>query len=185
MSESSVSRRLRSYAALFGRLGKKNMIKCEKCRIEKDESDFTLLKTTGGYCSRAICLACRKARLERRAITKENAKHSMADWKARNSDKIKHNMAEYRAKNRQKLNRNQILKRFNLTEEQYAFLIDRQNGCCAICDNKAPLAVDHCHATDKIRGLLCGPCNRAIGLLKENPHAIERALDYCLSGGIL
>jgi len=46
--------------------------------------------------------------------------------------------------------------------------------------NKA-LAVDHDHETDKNRGLLCGLCNKAIGLLQDDPIIIEAALEYVKS----
>jgi len=41
-----------------------------------------------------------------------------------------------------------------------------------------PLSVDHCHATGRIRGLLCAKCNQAIGLMKDNPIFLRRAADY-------
>jgi len=40
------------------------------------------------------------------------------------------------------------------------------------------LAVDHCHDTNKVRGLLCKNCNTAIGLLKENLETMTKALEY-------
>lgn len=40
------------------------------------------------------------------------------------------------------------------------------------------LEVDHCHQTNQVRGLLCGPCNRALGLLKDNIGNLERAIAY-------
>jgi hypothetical protein len=38
--------------------------------------------------------------------------------------------------------------------------------------------VDHCHATGKVRGLLCHNCNRALGLMQDNIENIKRAADY-------
>lgn len=51
---------------------------------------------------------------------------------------------------------------------------------CAIClkPSDKRLAVDHDHETDEIRGLLCSPCNFALGLFEENPWIMERAIDY-------
>lgn len=40
------------------------------------------------------------------------------------------------------------------------------------------LAVDHCHQSGKIRGLLCADCNRALGMFKDNAQALRRAADY-------
>jgi len=62
-----------------------------------------------------------------------------------------------------------------------------QKGLCAICNEPEKvmirgkpfrLAIDHNHQTGAIRGLLCSPCNRAIGLLKDDPATIRRAADY-------
>ena len=62
-----------------------------------------------------------------------------------------------------------------------------QNGLCMICDQpetavirgrKISLAVDHCHDTGKVRGLLCRACNNAIGMLKHDPNILRKAADY-------
>lgn len=58
-----------------------------------------------------------------------------------------------------------------------------QGGVCAICRRNVPhrgkyMCVDHCHATGVIRGILCANCNRAIGLLEDNPEFIRGALRY-------
>ena len=40
-------------------------------------------------------------------------------------------------------------------------ILARQGGVCAICLRQPPkrLCIDHCHATAKVRGLLCRTCN--------------------------
>lgn len=64
----------------------------------------------------------------------------------------------------------------------YAELLKEQNGVCKICKelskNKKRLAVDHCHVTGKVRGLLCDCCNRALGLLKDSTDVLLAAADY-------
>lgn len=44
--------------------------------------------------------------------------------------------------------------------------------------HRIKLVVDHDHATGKVRGLLCHNCNRALGLLHDNPVTINNALEY-------
>ena len=73
--------------------------------------------------------------------------------------------------------------RYGLTSDNYAKLLEHQNGLCAICglpeSNKGRrLAIDHDHSTGVIRGLLCGACNKMIGLAYENPETLEAASDY-------
>lgn len=72
-----------------------------------------------------------------------------------------------------------------LTEQQYKEILRQQNGKCAICrlsvttDNrKGRLSVDHNHATGIVRGLLCGHCNKAIGLLRDDPTLARRLAKY-------
>ena len=38
--------------------------------------------------------------------------------------------------------------------------------------------VDHDHITGKVRGLLCGSCNRALGLIKDNLETLVRLQKY-------
>lgn len=76
---------------------------------------------------------------------------------------------------------------FGLSLEEYQKMHDEQGGRCAICDSPETetrngkvkmLAVDHCHGTGRVRGLLCSPCNQAIGKLRDDPAIIRRAADY-------
>jgi hypothetical protein len=72
-----------------------------------------------------------------------------------------------------------IWKRYRLTKSDYMELFAAQHGGCAICGREQQrLHVDHDHDTGKIRGLLCGSCNRGIGLLRHNPTILNRAAMY-------
>lgn len=53
-----------------------------------------------------------------------------------------------------------------------------QDGHCKICLTGPAAHLDHNHATGKVRGLLCGSCNRALGLFREDPERIARAISY-------
>jgi len=64
---------------------------------------------------------------------------------------------------------------------EYERMLDEQNGGCAICGQKDKffrLAVDHCHGTNRVRGLLCSQCNRGLGAFKDNPELLKRAAAY-------
>lgn len=79
--------------------------------------------------------------------------------------------------------RKAALKRYGLIEQQYTELLIKQNNCCATCPekknpNKNNLHIDHCHKTNKVCGLLCGPCNTALGLLKENEELMFNLINY-------
>jgi hypothetical protein len=70
---------------------------------------------------------------------------------------------------------------------KYQEMLLEQNGVCGICKKPEtsvvngkikPLAVDHCHDSEKIRGLLCARCNQAIGLLNEDVNILSNAIEY-------
>jgi hypothetical protein len=71
-----------------------------------------------------------------------------------------------------------------LTSESLDRLSQSQKGRCAVCGTKDPgygrgtLCIDHDHVTGQVRGLLCNTCNRAIGLLKDDPEVIAAAARY-------
>lgn len=79
------------------------------------------------------------------------------------------------------------LKKYGITLEQYSNMLDAQGGVCAICESHdkafAHLAVDHCHTTGKVRGLLCNKCNRAIGIFGDDLKRLGRAVAYL--GGLM
>ncbi len=75
--------------------------------------------------------------------------------------------------------------KYGITLDEYERLFAEQKGCCNICKTTHPgrkgverFAVDHCHKTNKIRGLLCMTCNTAIGLLNEDPVLFDAAKRY-------
>lgn len=74
------------------------------------------------------------------------------------------------------------LRRYGLSEEEFAALVAAHPGC-GICGGPPrgrwkEFHIDHDHATKKVRGLLCDPCNRGIGFLKDNPDILQRAISY-------
>lgn len=77
--------------------------------------------------------------------------------------------------------RDQHLQRtYGLTLEDYEFLLVSQRGRCTICGKPDgdQLHVDHDHLTGRVRGLLCGNCNRAMGLFHEDAARFEAAGEY-------
>lgn len=72
----------------------------------------------------------------------------------------------------------------------YQVLYKKQNGRCAICGEEEKVkradgssrrfAIDHCHATGQIRGLLCTRCNLFIGQIQDNVRYLVKAMDYIL-----
>jgi hypothetical protein len=129
----------------------------------------------------------------------ERVKAAQQRWRAENPEKA----AYYRERHREKRSkttkawkaangakvlaakRSFDLKKYGLTILDYERLLESQGGGCAICGRKNTgskrkryLAVDHCHETGLVRGLLCSQCNTAIGLFKDQIEVIEAAAGY-------
>lgn len=76
----------------------------------------------------------------------------------------------------------ELMRVYGLTELDYQQLLDKQSGGCALCGEPCAtgknLAVDHCHTTGRIRGLLCLVCNTALGKLGDTPERLRVVLNY-------
>lgn len=77
----------------------------------------------------------------------------------------------------------QLLKRYGITIMEYDKLLISQNNSCAICKTHVSelskrLAVDHCHTTKKVRGLLCYNCNTGLGRFKDDTNIMSEAISY-------
>jgi hypothetical protein len=81
-------------------------------------------------------------------------------------------------------NRDRELRRnFGITRQQYLEILVKQSNHCAICpitpkQNGKDLAVDHCHRTNRNRGLLCSQCNVGLGYFKDSPERLYSAINY-------
>ena len=74
-----------------------------------------------------------------------------------------------------------IKQKYGLTAVQYHEMLKQQGGGCKLCGRRAiknRLPVDHDHATGRIRGILCTPCNRAVGIVEAN---IDKLVEYLKS----
>ena len=87
---------------------------------------------------------------------------------------------------RRALNHKHNLLRYGLTPSDYERMLNEQGGACAICRDTpkggrlatARLNIDHCHSTQRVRGLLCSRCNTALGLLQESKERAGSLLQY-------
>jgi hypothetical protein len=71
-----------------------------------------------------------------------------------------------------------VAPRYRMTPEQLMAMYDGQDGCCAVCERPLPLVPDHCHDTNRVRGLLCITCNTASGQLKDSPVLAQRLANH-------
>jgi len=77
--------------------------------------------------------------------------------------------------------KSKLKNRYGMEIEQYDLMVVAQNNLCAICNQpqaRRNLAVDHCHQTNRVRGLLCDKCNLALGLINDNLDVVESIKRY-------
>lgn len=81
----------------------------------------------------------------------------------------------------------ELRKGFGISLDDYQRMLSDQGGQCGICGSTTggtrhgkdkAFAVDHCHETGKVRGLLCEACNQGIGKMKDDPVLLRKAADY-------
>lgn len=149
---------------------------CSSCKTIKPISEFYKdTHMTTGY--KSMCKPCNYE------ITKA--------WRNSHRDVINagdrkrriNNLDEMHKKDRKK----NLKQNFNITLEDYNFMLIKQDYKCAICGSKSSgrkdhtnFNVDHNHLTGKIRGLLCGPCNILLGNANDSPQIIQSAITYLL-----
>lgn len=151
---------------------------CTGCNTEKSVLDFSKNKTRKNG-RNGHCKSCNK---KYRGDNIEYLRKCNLEYKEKNKGSIKEKRPDYIEKNREKVRemlwRNKLKQRYNLTPSQYKSIFELQNGKCAICDRVSPLSVDHCHQSKKVRGLLCGSCNRGLGLFGESIESLKNAIVY-------
>ena len=137
------------------------MIKvCKLCEQEKPILEFYLFhdKWGGKYYSSARCKPCHQ----------KHKKDSPTTPKNRKAEKLK--------------------LRYGLTYEQWEKMRDEVSFSCMICgiseeEIGRKLDVDHCHISNKVRGLLCNHCNGMLGHARDNAKILESAIQYLKTYG--
>jgi hypothetical protein len=140
---------------------------------------------TGGLCKSCVD---RKLKIENPGYAERQAQNNR-NWTKDNAARISEWQTDYqsipRVRGRKsELGRSRTLAGFSLTPEDEVLILARQGGGCGVCGGESQRAyydLDHCHETGTVRGLLCGRCNKGLGLLGDNEEAVMRALEYLRS----
>ena len=117
---------------------------------------------------------------EKLRLSRQKWKENNPNYKRiRDPEKVK----QYKSSDPLYQRKKELKKKYGLEWADYETMFKQQNGACPICEcnltfNHQDTVVDHCHATNKVRGLLCRKCNMALGLLNDNKQSIFNALKY-------
>lgn len=76
-----------------------------------------------------------------------------------------------------------LRRNYNITLKEYNELFNKQEGRCGLCgihqsEQNRVMAVDHCHKTGIVRGLLCFECNVGLGKFKDDSSLLTKAVEY-------
>lgn len=156
-----------------------NTKQCKKCKEIKDLTCFSVDKFNRDGL-RSKCKKCRSL--------------DSKEWHKNNKEKVKINSAQWYKNNPEKALERSLKQRYNISLETFKKLLSNQNNVCAICQQSETaidtrlgkprmLAVDHCHTTGKVRGLLCTGCNAALGFIKENAERALKLANYIKQHG--
>lgn len=103
------------------------------------------------------------------------------NWKKKNPDFDSKRYWQNRDSERER----HLVRKYGVTFKIYMEMLAIQDGKCAICSRPQSesrmLDVDHDHATNEVRGLLCSTCNRLIGYAADSVPRLQAAVDYLSS----
>ena len=125
---------------------------CKECGIEKNISDF--------YSGRKDCKDCKNSKAKQ--------------WRKDNPKNVERHLIRMRERTKER--------RYGITQEQFDQMIIDQNNKCKICSIEFKgtkfTHIDHCHDTNRVRGLLCNDCNLALGQFNDNTDILDNAIKY-------
>ena len=135
-----------------------------------------------------------------REANPEKIKASSRAYKKANPEKIKASSRAYREANKEKIKaykkankeqaENCALKyKYNITLKERNLMLKKQKKKCKICNvtfskikfgltERTTACIDHCHTTNKVRGILCNLCNVGLGSFKDNTEILTNAITY-------
>ena len=134
---------------------------CTKCG---SKGPFYFNKSMGCYRSR--CIKCHN--------------ESNRNWAKQNPERVRRISRKWERTNKRYWH---ITTKYGLTKTDYYAMLERQGCKCCICQRTLIPAdrhtvVDHCHRTNRVRGILCRNCNTGIGQLQDDPVLLLRAVEY-------
>lgn len=100
----------------------------------------------------------------------------LKDWRRKNAARVK----AYTKLRAPLLADRNLREKYGINTRQRNRMLRAQGYRCAGCRKKkqGPWNTDHCHRTERVRGILCRPCNLALGFARDVPSTLRRLADY-------
>lgn len=154
----------------------KNYVRCTICKNKRVRDKRGATKGPGGYTA-AHKLAHAKRHGTPVACSKCGEMRKVGQ-ECKECRKKYDSVKAYYLANRKKIKQRRILATYGLTWDEYTDMLNATGGICPICNvpfaveferrvNGRSACVDHDHETGKVRGIICGRCNMAIGQLNS------------------
>lgn len=147
---------------------------CTKCGVAKPlDSYHKNSRQRGGLATRC----------------KECANAAYKAWRESNPESFRAAQRRFHERNPNADRDKHLRRKYGINSAQYDALLESQGGVCALCrkdesvvrrakSGRESLAVDHCHETGRVRGLLCFKCNTALGVFNDDPERLRAAIAY-------
>lgn len=156
---------------LVNKKSHKRVARCKKCAVKAAISDYKANEAKKKEYLREYNVKNKELLRIKRAARYQANKELHASrgrkWREANADKQR----DYSFK-----------KTYGISVEEYEAMALARDNKCELCSGTnvdgRRLSVDHCHASGKIRGLLCNSCNLALGMFKDDIAVLERAINY-------
>jgi len=148
---------------------------CTYCNKELPTHSFDTYPKNGKRYVKATCITC--SNIKQRVWRKENKEKVKEQNKRSNANRDIEKRREFDRQRHHKRN-------YGISRETFEKECARLNNQCEICNTQVKtLHVDHCHEEGHNRGLLCGNCNRALGMMKDSTKILANAIKYLERNG--
>lgn len=130
----------------------------------------------------ATCSVCGPVKIGRTKRVKDKTYYSCSTKDKEFVQNWKNNNPESFNASVKKRNDKYRITKYKISVEDFNKMISEQNNNCKLCLNELKpgkgTAIDHCHATGNVRGILCLECNIGLGMFKDNIQTLRNAINY-------
>jgi hypothetical protein len=160
-------------------------ISCEVCSAKIVPAQYGPIPK---YCS--SCRADRQQESSKQFVSgnREKINAKARKWRQENPEKAREasrrSQAKRRKENPESVKREKLRSSYKLADKEIDDLRIRADGFCELCEKRFGVdsgsrpVIDHEHSSGVVRGLLCGNCNTALGMIEDSVETLQRLSQY-------